>query len=96
MLNAKHYSQYFICINSFTFHTISINIIVLAVQYEGFPGSTSGKEPTYQCGRLSSIIGLGISLGGEHSNPLQYSSLENPMDRQAWWTMVHKVAKRWT
>ena len=46
-LNAKHYSQYFIFINSFHFHIISINIIVLATQYEGFPGGISGKEPTY-------------------------------------------------
>ena len=34
--------------------------------------------------------------GGGHSNPLQYSSLENPMDRGAWWATVHGVAKSWT
>ena len=34
--------------------------------------------------------------GGGHSNPLQYSCLENPMDRGAWWAMVHRVAKSWT
>ena len=59
MLNAKHYYQYFIFINSFTFHIISINIIVLAIQYEGFPGGTSGKEPTYQCGRLRFHLWVG-------------------------------------
>ena len=32
-----------------------------------------------------SIPGSGRSLGGGHSNPLHYSSLENPMDRRAWW-----------
>ena len=33
------------------------------------------------------------SPGGGNGNPLQYSSLENPMDRGAWWAMVHRVAK---
>ena len=35
------------------------------------------------------IPGLGRSPGGEHGNPLQYSCLENLMDRRAWWAMVH-------
>ena len=39
------------------------------------------------------IPGLGISLGGGHGNPIQYSCLENPMDRGAWWATVHGVAK---
>ena len=34
--------------------------------------------------------------GGENSNPVQYSCLENPMDRAAWWATVHGVAKSWT
>ena len=42
-----------------------------------------------------SIPGLGGSLGGGHGNPLQYSCLENPMDKGAWWA-VHRVAKSWT
>ena len=40
-----------------------------------------------------SIPGLGRSPGEGHSNPLQYSCLENPMDRGAWWAMVHGVTK---
>ena len=40
-----------------------------------------------------SILGLGRSPGGEHDNPLQYSCLENPMDRGAWWATVHGVTK---
>ena len=36
---------------------------------------------------------LGGSLGGGPGNPLQYSCLENPMDRGAWWAAVHRVAK---
>ena len=42
---------------------------------------------------LGSIPGLGRSPGGQHGNLLQYSCLENPMDRGAWWTTVHRVAK---
>ena len=43
-----------------------------------------------------SILHLGRSPGGGHGNPLQYSSLENPMDRQAWWAMVCRVTKSQT
>ena len=43
-----------------------------------------------------SIPRSGRSHGGWHSNPLQYSCQENPMDRGAWWAMVHGVAKSWT
>ena len=39
------------------------------------------------------IPGSGKSPGGGHGNPLQYSCLENPMDRVAWWATVHMVAK---
>ena len=38
----------------------------------------------------------GRSPGGRHGNPLQYSCLENPMDRGAWWARVHRVAKSQT
>ena len=44
----------------------------------------------------SSIPGLGRSPGGGHGIPLQYSCLENPMDRGAWWAMVHRVSKSQT
>ena len=45
---------------------------------------------------LGSILGLGRSPGVEKGNPLQYSCLENPMDRGAWQGMVHGVRKSWT
>ena len=45
---------------------------------------------------LGSILGLGRSPGGGHGNPLQYSCLENPMDRGAWRATVHGVTKSWT
>ena len=45
---------------------------------------------------VGSIPGLGRFLGGEHSNPLQYSCLENPKDRGTWWDTVHGVTKSQT
>ena len=42
------------------------------------------------------IPGSGRSPGGGHGNPLQYSCLENPTDREAWWATVHRVTKSWT
>ena len=47
-------------------------------------------------GTVGSILGLGRSLGGGHGNQLQYSCLENPMDRGAWQAMVQRVAKNQT
>ena len=41
---------------------------------------------------VGSLPGLGRSSGGRHDSPLQYSCLENPMNRGAWWTIVHGVA----
>ena len=40
--------------------------------------------------------GSGRSPGGRQGNPLQYSFLENFMDREDWWAIVHEVAKNWT
>ena len=42
---------------------------------------------------VGSIPGLGRSPGKGHGNPLQYSCLENPMDRGAWWAIVHRVQR---
>ena len=52
--------------------------------YLGFPGGSDGKEFTYDAGDLGSIPGLGRSPGEGNGNPLQYSCLENPLDRGAW------------
>ena len=45
---------------------------------------------------VGSIPGSGISPGGGQGDPLQYSGLENPMDREAWQATVHRVAKSQT
>ena len=57
------------------------------------------KSPPTNAGdvkEVSSIPELGRHPGGGHGNPLQYACLENPMDRGAWRTTVHTVAKTWT
>ena len=59
----------------------------------GFPGGASGKEDV---SNVDSISGLGRSSGVGSSNPMQYSFLENFMNRGAWWVTVHGVTKSWT
>ena len=60
------------------------------------------KESACQCRRCSfdpwvgNIPWRGLSPGGGHGNPLQYSCLGNPMDRGAYWATVHRIAKSWT
>ena len=62
-------------------------------QFIGFPGGSDGKESACNTGDLGLIPGLGISPGKGKGYPLQYSCLENPMDRGAWWATVHTVEK---
>ena len=65
----------------------------------GFPGGSVGKESACNAGDtgdVCSISGSGRSPGEGHGNPLQYSCLENPMDRGGWWATVHEVAKSQT
>ena len=50
----------------------------------GFPDSSVGKESTCNEGDMGSIPGSGRSSGGRHGSTLQYSCLENPMDKGAW------------
>jgi len=57
---------------------------------------TYGKEPAFNVGILGLIPGLGRSAGEGKGYPLQYSSLENPMDRGAWWATVHGVTNSQT
>ena len=59
----------------------------------GFAHSSVGKESACNAGDLGSIPGSGRSPGEGNGNPLQYSCLENPMDRGAWQATVHGVAR---
>ena len=54
------------------------------------------KNTPANAGGAGSIPGLGSSPGGGHGHPLQYSCLENSMDRRAWWTTGNRVAKSQT
>ena len=84
-------SLWSICMN-FNFNYISNYVW-------GFPGSASDKEPTCQCRRCKRcefIPGLGRSPGGGQGNPLQYSCLENSVDRGAWQATVHRITNSWT
>jgi len=58
----------------------------------GFSGGSDGEESTCNAGDPGSISGSGRSPGEGNGNPLQYSLLENPMDKGAWWATVHGVA----
>ena len=59
----------------------------------GFPGGSDGKVSAYNVGDQGSIPGLGRSSGEGNGNPLQYSCLENLMDRGTWWATVHGVTE---
>ena len=59
----------------------------------GLPWWLSGKESSYQCNRCRFNPGSGRSSGEGNGNPVQYSSLGNPMDRGALWATVHGIAK---
>ena len=59
----------------------------------GFPGGSDGKESVCNVGDLCLIPGLGRSSEEGSGNPLQYSCQGNSVDRGAWWTTVHGVAK---
>ena len=68
----------------------------------GFLDGSAGNEAACSSRDAGDIGNEVQSLGGEDpleeemGNCLQYSSLKNPMDRGAWWTIVHRVAKSWT
>ena len=62
----------------------------------GFSGGLDGKETACNAGDTGSIPGSGRSPGGRQGKPLQYSHLENSMDREAWWATVHGVTTSWT
>ena len=70
-----------------------IVLYILMTQYKGFPGGARGKKKKKKkhapanagdIRDMGSVSGSGRSPGGRHGNPLQYSCLENPLDRGAW------------
>ena len=62
----------------------------------GFPGGSvvkNGYANAGDAGGMGSIPGLGRSFGAGNGNPLQYTSLENSMNREAWRAIVHRITK---
>ena len=60
--------------------------------YQLYAGGLDGKESACNVGDMGLITGLGKSPGEGNANPIQYSCLENPMDRGAWQATVHRIA----
>ena len=79
----KRYITYYICVYTFK----------LVYNTLGFPGDSNGKESACNMGIPSLISGLGRSPGERNGYPLQYSGLENPMDRGAWRATGQGVTK---
>ena len=70
----------------------SISYVVFPWRLQGSPAESEGRV-RLQCRRPGSIPGWGRSPGEGKGNPLQYSCLENSMDRGDWWATVHGVGK---
>ena len=70
----------------FTLRDLTVNIL-------GFPGGSVLKNLPASAGDTGSIPGSGGFPGGENANPLQYSYLENPMDRGTWQATVYGITK---
>ena len=68
-------------------------IKTIPMKKRGFPGGSEVKASTCNVGDLGSIPGSGRSPAEGNGNPLQYSSLENPMDGGAWQATIHGVAR---
>ena len=76
---------------------VILNMFIKA--HKGFPVGSVVKNPPASKGATGDaglIPGLGRLPGGRNGNPLQYSCLGNPMDRGAWWVIVHVVTKSQT
>ena len=73
-----------------------LHFVYSLTHYGGFPGGSDGKESACSAGDLCVIPRSGWSPGGGNNNPLQYSCLENPMDRGTWQVTVRGVTKSGT
>ena len=81
------------CIQSCNEHGAFIQYLLCT--FEGFPSGSVVKTLPDNAGDVDSIPGLGTSPGGGDGHPLQYSCLENPMNKGASWATVHRVPKKW-
>ena len=79
-------------------HSVQVNHTLfghgrLTVKITNLTGGSEVKASACNVGELGSIPGSGGPPGEENGNPLQYSCLENPMDGEAWWATIHRVAE---
>ena len=97
--NEQKYSETYYCFCFGSEETVPIslsNLPCVRVHTRiGFPGGSDSKESTCNARDLGLIPGSGGSLGEGHGSPFQYSHLENPRDRGAWWATVHGITKSW-
>ena len=82
-----------ICVQN---HTHTHTTYIYTYTHIRLPSSSDSKEFALNVGDPGSIPGSGRFSGEGNGNPLQYSCLENPIDRGAWWPIVHGVSKSWT
>ena len=68
-------------------------VLYILIILKGFPGGSDGKESACNTGHPGSIPGLGRLPGEGNGYPLQYSCLENSIDRGAWQATVHEVTE---
>ena len=81
------------CIPNIMAIVVALSTLGILQLSMGFPGGSEGKASACNAGDLGSIPGSGRSPGEGNGNTLQYSCLENPMDREAWWITVHGISK---
>ena len=96
LVSAVQQCESAICVYIYIYISIYMCVCVCVCVCMGFSGGSDRKESTCNVGDLGLIPGWGRSPGGGHGSPLQHSCLENPMDRGAWWAMVHRVTKSQT
>ena len=84
------------CAQSIYIFLISSYLFIFTEHLEDFLGGSDGKEPACNAGDPSSVPGLGRSPGEGNGNSLQYSCLDNSMDKGAWQAIARGVAKSWT
>ena len=80
-------------IQKFVSKVTALHFNMLSRFVMGFPGGSDGKDSTCHAGEADLIPGLERSPGERNGNPLQYSRLENSMDRGAWWAIAYGVTK---
>ena len=94
VLHWHSYNITYIYYNCTVIYILYIISTVIEVFY--YLGGSNGKESACSVGDLGLIPGMGRAPGGGHGNPLQYSCLENFIDRRAWRATAHGVTERRT